>query len=303
MTDSYNVRIGVAMNAGKSPIFTLPERLSITRKEVENIGIDPLAVNLVSGSVARYAKRYAINHVIRGQRNIVDEVGEETLSHFYGLENPFLQIHTLSADERFKYASSSAAKELTLVGHDVRSIVSIAVKETLESRLIRQYPIVITGSMGAGKSIYAKEITAYARVNGISITHIDFDAIAHEIYTSLTEPMYANVRASIRKTFDLPGSSDEWIDRKVLRTALQMDSTDKNSPLDPEKLARLNELLSDAMLFRYRDKIQGIKGIILIDGATVVDNNLSYLANNHVLFVDAPEEIRIERVMARYAEK
>lgn len=303
MTDSYNVRIGVAMNAGKSPVFTLPERLSITRREVNSLGIDSLSVNLISGSVARYAKRHTIDHVIRGKRNIVDEVGEETLSHFYGLENASLQIHTLPADEQFQYASSSAAKELTLVGHDVRSIVSLAVKEALESRLIRQYPIVITGVMGAGKSTCAGEIANHARSHGISVTHIDFDAIALEIYSSLTEPMYANVRNSIRKEFDLSDCSGGWIDKKELRTALQIDSGDKNSSLDKEKLNRLNELLGDAMLFRYRDKIEGAQGIILIDGATVVDNELSYLANNHVLFVDAPEAVRFERVMARYTER
>lgn len=57
------------------------------------------------------------------------------------------------------------------------------------------------------------------------------------------------------------------------------------------------------MLFRYRDKIAGAQGIILIDGATVIDNGLSYLANNHALLVDAPTEVRVERVMNRYAEK
>ena len=57
------------------------------------------------------------------------------------------------------------------------------------------------------------------------------------------------------------------------------------------------------MLFRYRDKIAGVKGIILIDGATVIDNGLTHLANNHALLVNAPEEIRIERVMKRYTEK
>ena len=162
VADIYNVRIGVAMNAGKSPVFTLPERLSLTQKEMSVLGIDPLAVTPISGSVARHAKRQGIDHVIRGKRNIIDEVGEEGLSHFYELEHSSLQVETIPSDEKYKFASSSAAKELTNVGHDVRSIVSLAVKEALESRLIHQYPLVISGSMGSGKSSYAREITEYA---------------------------------------------------------------------------------------------------------------------------------------------
>ena len=109
--------------------------------------------------------------------------------------------------------------------------------------------------MGAGKSTYAQEIVIYARNHGIAITHIDFDAVAQEIYSSLSEPLYANVRNAIRKEFNLSESPGGWIDRKSLRTALLIDPSDNTSFIDKEKLARLNELLADAMLFRYCDKI------------------------------------------------
>ena len=96
--ETHNARIGVAMNAGKSPLFSLPERLAISRREVSTLGIDSLAVNLIPGSVARYAKRHGIDQVFRGQRNIVDEVSEDTLTHFYTQENPSLQVHTLASE-------------------------------------------------------------------------------------------------------------------------------------------------------------------------------------------------------------
>lgn len=207
------------------------------------------------------------------------------------------------SDGELKFASSSASKELVRIGHDVRSLVSLSVKEALESRLIRQYPIVLSGSMGSGKSTYARAITAYARSKGLQVTHIDLDAIVHEIYDSLTEPFYVNIRNAIREMFNLPEISGGWIDRKALRTQLLTDPTDPKSALDQEKLKKLGKIVSSAQLFRYRDKIAGVQGIILIDGATVIDNGLSYLSNNHALLVDAPIETRVERVMARYAEK
>lgn len=253
---SHSVRVGVALNSSKNPIFSLSENLAMMRQEVSTIGVDPLTVAPISGSVSRYAKLHEIHSVFRGSRgNVVDEAAEASLGYFYEQENPSLKVHVLLSDEKFMHASSSAAKELTYVGHDVRSVVSLAVKEALESRLIRQYPVAITGSMGAGKSKHAREMVDYARSQGIPITHIDFDTLAHEIYSSLPEPLYARVRESIRREFDIPDVAQGWIDSRILRKKLLEDPNDDKSLLNPEKLSRLNELLAYAMLFRYREKI------------------------------------------------
>ncbi len=88
-----------------------------------------------------------ISTILRGQRNIVDEVTETAYAELSKLENPELSFEVFEANGPLKNASSSAAKELVKIGHDPSALVTLAVHEALTSRLLSQYPVYITGGM------------------------------------------------------------------------------------------------------------------------------------------------------------
>lgn len=148
--------------------------------------------------------RQEIPVLVRGVRNIVDKTYEKTLEFYYRNEFPEIEIDRLhiAPDSLCSEISSSRVKDSLKVGHNISNFVSSRVKQALESRLVEQYPIGVSGEMGSGKSHISKKLVEIAHSYGISCTHIDFDAITHDIYSiSLVDPIYVNAREKIRATF------------------------------------------------------------------------------------------------------
>lgn len=191
--------------------------------------------------------------------------------------------------------SSSNVKESLKVGHTISNFVSSRVKQALESRLIEQYPIGITGEMGAGKSYISKKIVEIAHSYGIACTHIELDTIAHDIYTSLTDPIYVDAREKIKATFGEELMDENgWIDQTKLSKIFR-------ERFDAKEI--LDAILREPIHLRYKDILFGKKGIILIDNALLVEFGLTHLTNHHAVLIQADMETRTERVIERYAKR
>lgn len=294
--DQFDLHVWVAVNPGKNSTFTLQEKVRLIQAIMPKYHIDPSKVIRIASSTARWMKRLQINTIVRGQRNIIDELDESILLHFNVLEYPELQTHVFEAEESLQFASSSAAKMLIRANHDPSSIISLSVQEALASRILWQYPIYIAGWMWAGKSTVAKSMILEARKIGINAKHIELDKIAHDIYTTLTDPMYASVRDELRHVFGDHISPDgNWIDRRILSGELKNEDS-----FDWEKLRKLDSIVSGAIEFRYKDMIEWFQWIIIIDGIIKEWLSFARFAHNNVMFVDAVEDVRLSRVMDRY---
>jgi hypothetical protein len=91
-----------------------------------------------------------------------------------------------------------------------------------------------------------------ARKYGINTKHIELDTVAHDIYASLDDAYYAQVRARLRDTFGSHISPDgNWIDRSLL--AIELKNGDQ---FDEEKLKKLDSIMADPIEFRYKDMIE-----------------------------------------------
>lgn len=298
--EEFDLRVWVAVNPGKSPAFTLQERVRLLQKVVGKYGIDPLSVVRIPGSTARWMKRHAVTTIVRGKRNIIDELGEWELEYFNKLEYSDLETETLDADETLKFASSSASKMLLRANHDPSSIITLDVQEALTSRILSQYPIYITGGMGAGKSTISHALEKEAQRVWIPTKYIELDQVWLDIYTSLDEPYYAGIRRDLRATFGDDISPDgNWVDKFILRKKL----SDASGKISPEQLAKLDAIMLDAIEFRYRDMIEWFKGIILLDGIIKEGFSFSRFAHNNILMIDTNESVRIDRLMRRYERK
>lgn len=196
-----NVLIGIADAPNKNYSFARWERTRLAQASLP--GIDSTDIRIIPRSLAHYMKRQGIPSLIRGVRNIVDEAYEKTLEFYYRHEYPEIEIDRfcINPDSPYAEVSSSNVKESLKIGHTISDFVSSRVKQALESRLIEQYPIGITGEMGAGKSYISKKLVETAHSYGIACTHIELDTIAHDIYSSLTDPIYVNAREKIKTAF------------------------------------------------------------------------------------------------------
>lgn len=142
------VLVGIANDPKKNYAFAQWERLRLAQKSLD---IPPEDVRLIPGSLAKYLLREDIPNLVRGTRNVLDDAAETTLKFYYLNENPDLFIDVVRAEPDSPYAeiSSSGVKECLKVGHDISKFVSSTVKQALESRIVRQYPVCVTGEMGA----------------------------------------------------------------------------------------------------------------------------------------------------------
>ena len=107
----------VMVNAGKSPMFTLQERVElITRvtKELPNVEVDSS-----SELLADYARRRGSCVIVKGLRAGSDFENEFTMALINHKINPELDTMFLTAESQYMYLSSSAVKELGHYGVDL----------------------------------------------------------------------------------------------------------------------------------------------------------------------------------------
>ena len=112
--------------------------------------------------------------------------------------------------------------------------------------------------------------------------------IAHELYTR-TEPVYRNYQNVIIETFNL--KSADWAEsRKQLGDIVFNDAA---------ALDKLNELARPLILSSVRQKMLGFQGLILMNGALLVEANFLPLCNNNVIVVNTDSNEQFQNLKDR----
>jgi len=124
--------VAVAVSEGKSPLFSVEERLGMLReaaKEIPGVEVDSFDTLLVD-----YAKRRGAGVIIRGLRALSDFEYEFQMA----LTNRkiYNEIETifLMPSEQYSYLSSRMIKEIAALGGDVRDFVSESVAAMLREK-------------------------------------------------------------------------------------------------------------------------------------------------------------------------
>jgi pantetheine-phosphate adenylyltransferase len=133
--------IAVATNAGKSPLFTLEERLELVRAEA----LELTARNRVNGAVIEvltfdgllmaFAREQGAQLVIRGLRAVSDFEDEFQMAANNARLCPEIETAFLMASETNQFTSSRFVKEIARLGGDVASFVSPIVQRSLRQKL------------------------------------------------------------------------------------------------------------------------------------------------------------------------
>jgi pantetheine-phosphate adenylyltransferase len=118
--------VGVAVNVGKGPIFTLGERVELVKAEVEPLAykagimteILPFSTLLVD-----FAKTVGAQMIIRGLRAVSDFDYEFQMAGINYRLNPEIETVFLMASERHQFISSRFVKEIAAFGGDISSFV------------------------------------------------------------------------------------------------------------------------------------------------------------------------------------
>ena len=132
--------IGVAMNAGKGPIFPIEERVELVRAETDSVARSTgatIAVVPFEGLLVTLAREHGAGMIIRGLRAVSDFDYEVQMAGMNRRLDQGVETVFLMASETNQFISSRFVKEIARLGGDISSFVP---QLTLERTLARVRP-------------------------------------------------------------------------------------------------------------------------------------------------------------------
>jgi dephospho-CoA kinase len=191
-----------------------------------------------------------------------------------------LETVLLFADAKYGFVSSSTVKELARFQGLVNDYVPLQVKSAIEGKL-GQTIIGVTGTIGSGKSTLCRLLVKL--MFDEEVHYINMDEVANQIWEKKNELSISTVE----EIFNTFGTRD----RKELGDIVFSD---------PVKLKKLNEIFREPILTLLRERMFGLKGTILLEGALLAEMNWLFLCNNRVILVETPsDKTHTERLKSR----
>ncbi len=128
--------IGVAINAGKGPLFGLEERVAILRAETEHLNYRAeIIVQPFEGLLMHYAREIGAGVIVRGLRAVADFEYEFQMTAMNQQLDREVETVFLMADPRHQAISSKLVKEIAMLGGDISKFVSPRIAEALTSKV------------------------------------------------------------------------------------------------------------------------------------------------------------------------
>lgn len=113
--------VGVLNNGGKTPLFTIDERVSML--EEVTAGLPNVKVMSFSGLLVDFARQTEATIVVRGLRAISDFEYELQMAQTNHKLNPRVDTMFLATGLEYSYLSSTIVKEVAFFGGDISEFV------------------------------------------------------------------------------------------------------------------------------------------------------------------------------------
>jgi pantetheine-phosphate adenylyltransferase len=123
--------IGVAINSGKGPMFSLEERVAILEHETAVITDTEVTVHPYTGLTLTVAREVGAAVIVRGLRAVADFEFEFQMTAMNQQLDRDIETVFLMADPRHQAIASRLVKEIAQLGGDVSPFVSPWVRERL----------------------------------------------------------------------------------------------------------------------------------------------------------------------------
>jgi pantetheine-phosphate adenylyltransferase len=127
--------VGVAVNAGKGPLFTLKERVEMCRKEVAALKLTvPVEIVPFDTLLMDFVVSLDATVIIRGLRAVSDFEYEFQMAGMNARLNSRVETMFLMASERNQFISSRFVKEIARLGGDISTFVPTGVNRRVRAR-------------------------------------------------------------------------------------------------------------------------------------------------------------------------
>jgi pantetheine-phosphate adenylyltransferase len=130
--------IGVALDTGKAPMFSLEERVEILREETQHLQSQAeIVVHSYQGLTINAARSLGAQVLVRGLRAFSDFEHEFQLTSMNQQLDREIETVFLMADPHHQAIASRLVKDIVTMGGDVTPFVSPAVKRRLMAKVGR----------------------------------------------------------------------------------------------------------------------------------------------------------------------
>ena len=126
--------IGVAMNAGKGPLFSVEERVHMVREEAKQLIGTNIDVRPFSSLLMHFAMECGASMIIRGLRAVSDFEYEFQMVGMNARLNKDIETVFLMASDSHQFIASRLVKEIAMLNGDISSFVSPRVATLLIER-------------------------------------------------------------------------------------------------------------------------------------------------------------------------
>jgi pantetheine-phosphate adenylyltransferase len=118
--------VGVAINTGKGPLFSLEERVELVEAEIAQIATQNgmvIEVMPFDTLLVNFARRVSASMIVRGLRAVSDYDYEVQMAGMNYRMAPDIETVFLMASERHQFIASRLVKEIAALGGDISSFV------------------------------------------------------------------------------------------------------------------------------------------------------------------------------------
>ncbi len=127
-----HVVVAIASNPGKTPLFTLEQRVDLARRVLADV--PNVEVSGYSGLTVDFARDHGLNVIVRGLRAVSDFEFEFQLATMSRHLNGEVETVFLTPTEKFNFISSTLIREIASLGGNVREFVHPLVAEALKAK-------------------------------------------------------------------------------------------------------------------------------------------------------------------------
>jgi pantetheine-phosphate adenylyltransferase len=118
--------VGIAVNTGKGPLFTLEERVELVEAEIARIATQNgmvIEVLPFDTLLVEFARKVGASMIVRGLRAVSDFDYEIQMAGMNYRMAPDIETVFLMASERHQFIASRLVKEVAALGGDISSFV------------------------------------------------------------------------------------------------------------------------------------------------------------------------------------
>lgn len=130
--------VGVAINAGKGPLFGVDERVAHVLEEVEALGPQysgRIEVQSFDNLLVHFVADAGATILVRGLRAVSDFDYEFQMASMNAKLNPNIETICLMASDKFHFIASRLVKEIAMLNGDISPFVSPRIKDKLVARV------------------------------------------------------------------------------------------------------------------------------------------------------------------------